>query len=532
MAKIPGAESIQVRLPGSVEQTPFRRDVSAEGAPAAAGAKVLGEMQQIQQQQYEINARNEYAEAKVNFQIGKIKQDSAYDQDDDEDTIMERYEGGVNESLGQAAAGITDGNLRNQFVNEGRLAVEQGKIRMAGVVHKKKGDKKIAFMNEATGLIHKGAIEGGDMPAAQDSIASMWESMAEQGYVSHTDAQKAIEKSKYTMALGRLKTMDPESQLEALKEPWVTDLPLDVRVQLKNEAEAEMLDDQALITANKWAQEGLTVDQINAELANITDPDLYDRVRVRAFQMKNDEEAGLQEMQSDLYNEYFADVALNGLPIDDIPDLDKYGMNSAQISNLQAAEARAAAKKAGQYVRSYSDPEIKGQLRGMLARGEIQKGKTYFSENFAGLNDADYKYFETQFNPVASKDPRAKGLRTLNQTMKRLLDDNGLSEDSAAEVKIWDNLEDRFDQYVDSKGKRPTDREIQEWAKDEFLTIRRDPDAWFMNNDDYLYNMQPTEREDFFEAADILRNSYPGIGREQIIERYENMLRERNNAAE
>lgn len=476
--------------------------------------------------------RAEAAEADVNFQIAQTQQNAAYDQDDDEDTIVERYEGATMEAMGQAAASISDPGLREQFMNEKRLAIEQGKAKMGQMAFAKKADKKNAFVNEASSVIQKGAIEGGDMGAAQNSLARMWESMAEQGFTTHANAQAEIEKSKYTMAVGRLKTMDPESQLEALKEPWVTDLPLDVRVALKDEALNELLDDKALIAANKMIEDDLTQDEINRELLKIKDPDLLDKTQTRITQFKNNAELGKQEHQLDLYEEYFGDVAMGNLPISDIPELDTYGLSPAQLTNLQAAEARAAKKRAGEFVPVYSDPETLADLRGMVAKNEIQKARTYFSENFAKLNDSHYRYFESQVQPSKAKDPATKSLRTLNQTMNRLLRENDMEKDFGAENQIWDNLARRYDEYIILNGKVPDERTRNEWAKDEFINIKRDPDAWIFDNDETIANMSNAERADFFEAADALRQAYPGISRDQIVERYEQLILDREARAD
>ena len=520
MAKIPGPESLSQFTTDTQKQV-YGRDTSTAGM-------VSGGLSNIVKEQYETQTREEVAKAQVDFQVLKTQQDAKYDNDDDENTIEERYSGGIHEGLGKASANITDSNARAAFIEQSRPSIAQGQTKMKALVHKKTGDKQIAYMQNATALVHKGAIEGGDMGNAQTAVESMWRSLAERGHVSQVDAEGQIRESKFKMAHGYLKTMSPKDQIEALKSDWAEEIPLDVRIKLKEEAEAEILDDKALLTAYGWTKQDMSIDEANIELDKITDADEYDKTRTRFFQMKNDEEEGKNEMQKGLYVEYFPGVFFGDIKISDIPDIEAYAMSDSQLNNLSNAESRAAKIKAGQFVKSYSDPVIKDSLRRMVARGELQKAKTYFGENYAALNDADYKYFETQVNTAEAKDPLNQSMRTLNQTMTTLLNGNGMKSDVAAQTTIWDNLTTRHNEYVLNNQRVPSKKEQEEWARDEFLSIKRDPDAWFFDDDEYVYNMPKVERDDFFEAADILRQSIPGISRDEIVARYEKMLSTRN----
>lgn len=526
VARIPGPEGLSQGLSQITTDTRkqvYGRDTSTAGLVSAGLAGIAGEI-------HETQTREEVAKAQFDFQVMKTQEDAKYDADDDELTIEERYSGGIHNALGKASSQITDSAARAAFIDSSRPAIAQGQVKMKALVHKKTGDKQIAYMQNATALVHKGAIEGGDMGNAQIAVTNMWKSLAERGHISQVDAEAQIRESKFKMAHGYLKTMTPHDQIHALKSDWAEEIPLDVRIKLKKEAEAELLGDKALLTAHGWIQEGLTIDEANVELDAITDADEYELTRTRFFQMKNDEESGTQEMQKGLYDQHFAEVFFGDKKIADIPDIEAYSMSDSQLTNLQSAEIRAAKIKAGQFVKSYSDPVIKANLRGMVARGELQKAKTYFGENYAGLNDADYKYFETQVNAAAAKDPLNQSMRTLNQTMTTLLNGNGMKHDVGAQTIIWQNLTGRFNEYVLNNQRVPSKKEQEEWARDEFINIRRDPDAWFMDEDEYVYNMPPAERADFFEAADMLRQAHPGITRDEIVTKYEGMLSARKNA--
>jgi hypothetical protein len=510
MAVIPSAESIGVRQI-TTDKSVTRPDVSYAGKASGVQAGLLEEM-------YEKQTREELAKAKMDFQVMKAQHDVGYDDDDDEDTIEERYNVGVMTGLGKAAENITDSNMRSAFVQEGQTAVELGKLRMRELAHKKRGDKQIAYLSNATDTVLKGAIAGGDLSNAHFAIESMWRSLQEQGHVSAVDAETSIRKAKYEMALGKLKTMAPREQLEALKSEWVKELPADVITKLRNEALDAELDDKALSIANEWNLEGISVDEANDRLDEFTNADEYDKVRNRFLQMKNDNEIGTQENQQELYTSHFADVALGRKKVIDIDDIEKYKMSPAQLSNLQAAEERATKKTAGEYVPTYSDPETKARL--------VQARK-YFSEGFARLNDTDFKYFESQVDGDRASDPVTRGLRTANQQMTILLEANKMKNDTVVENKIWNSVTDRYNQFVEDNDKRPDGEVVNSWLKDEFIKIRRDPDAIFMDDDVYVHDMPPAEREEFFEAVDKLRQRYPDITRDQIVTQYENMMRAR-----
>ena len=524
MSTIPNANAIQER---QYDTTKSNRRVDVSDAGVRTGA-----MADLVQKQYETQTKAEVAKAKVSFQVSQAQQNSKYNDDDDEDTIEERYSAGSMEGLGKAAEGITDSALRAQFIMEGEGTVEVGRVKNKALVHQKKGDKSIAYLNDATEVLQKSAIDGtGDLAMHQNSIKLMWESLADQGYVSNESAQKQISGSKYKMALGKLKTMPSDEQLEVLKASWVTDqIPADQVAKLKEEALSEMLNDKALATATDWMGQGLTVEQANAELVKITDSDEYEKTRNRFLQKKNDEEAGTQELQTDLYDTHFADVFFGKTKVNEIPDVEAYQMSDSQLSNLQAAENRATKKAAGEYTPSFSDPATKAELRGMLARDQLQKAKTYFSENFAKLNDSDYKYFKGQTSSSAA-DPFNKGLRTARQTMTSMIEGSSFKKDDAIQEKIWTNVEDRYNQYFEDNQKKPDGKMVNDWIKDEFIEITTSV-GFFWDDDVYVADMSPNQQSDFRTAADALRQRYPNITRDQIVIQYEKLLRGREDRAD
>ena len=523
MPTIPNASNIQERE-FDTSKAVYRPDTSYAGVKTGAMAKLVEE-------QYERQTRSELAKAKVDFQLSQARQESMYLDDDDEETIEERYNTGSMDGLGKAAEGITDSNLRNAFVQESQVAMEQGRIKTKALVHQKRGDKKIAYLTNATDTIQKSVVDGyGDLKNAHGAIEGMWRSMSEEGYISNQDAEKQIKTSKYQMALGKLKTMDSDEQLEVLEAPWVVDqIPADMIARLKEEALADKLDDKALATAQGWMNEGLSIDDVNKKLDSFTDADEYDKTRNRFIQMTNDEELGNQQKQKDLYTTYFADVYFGEMKVNEIPKLEAYEMSDAQLNNLQAAEIRATKKAAGDYIPSFSDSETISQLRSMLANNQMQKLKTYFSENHSKLNEGDYRYYQRFTADGAADDPFNRGLRTANQTMTTLVNEFGLKNDKAAQATLWRNIEDRYNDYFDSNEKKPDGPTVNQWINDEFMEIKTGV-GYFFDDHMYVKDMTPDQREDFFDKADRLRQRSPNITNDEIVSRYEKLLRAREES--
>ena len=210
------------------------------------------------QEAYERQVRTEVADAKTHLQLAKIEQDNAYDEDEDLDSIEERWRGQMTEQLGKAATNITDGRVRDAFVQDGMLSIEEGSIAMKGKVHKRKADREIAFAENATAELIKSAVsETGDIAGAFDAIESKWNSLAEQNFTSNEAAQEVIRNAKYKIAESKIQTLSPREQLDALKSNWAKELPLDVRVSLERAAKELLVIGDAQTLAFKAREQGM-----------------------------------------------------------------------------------------------------------------------------------------------------------------------------------------------------------------------------------------------------------------------------------
>ena len=468
---------------------------------------------------------SEYAKAKAAFQVYKIEQEQKFARDPEIESVPDRFTASLQEGTAKAASMISDPELRDRFLTEVQPSVAEGVARIGEITFKRKADVEIATANETTKIMIDNAISGGDIIYSMDAIETLHNDLASRGVITHQAAQRSIVETKVAIATGRLKTMSPESQLEALKEPWVKELPLDVRTELKRSAEEKLLDDQARRQAASL--DDYDLEEALQKLDSITDTKLYDRARQRLLQRRNDFEVVRQEKQKRLYEEIFPNIYFGNFTLDDLTIEEQQTLTPAQLSNLQAAEKRAIKKAAGEYVPEFSDPATAAKLREFIAKGSLVQAKKFFSENFSKLNDRDFKFYQVRIDPVRSKDPKFKGFQTARQLAENLMKSNGIT-DVGDKQRVYDSIQEFTESYYDEHGKNPDPRTLRERVLDEFTVIRRDPDAWIFDDDVYVKDMPDDERQQFFDAVELMRKVNPRISRDEIILRYENMLRNRN----
>ena len=350
---------------------------------AGEGKKAIGG---ILQEQYEKQVRKEVAQAGVDFQVMKAQEDIKYVDDNDEDTIVDRYEAGTMEGLGAAAAGITDSEVRAAFVEQSRVGIEEGKSKMTLLAHSKRGDKQIAYLTNATDTIMKGAIAGGNLKDAHSAIEGMWRSLQEEGHVSAVDAEGSIRKAKYDMALGKLKSMEPEEQIDALTQPWMTEIPLDVRRAI----EVKALDQLRLRSAQVAARDVMDLPPGEAESAlweKLGPGKLYDGAMVEYMKHRGLQARDKAQKQGELYNVFHDGVVGGTLTTHQIADeypTEWFDIEPAIRNNLLSIEAQRATGK----TRTQSDFKTLNKLMWLYKTNRFTEAYDFLHENSAMLSPA------------------------------------------------------------------------------------------------------------------------------------------------
>jgi hypothetical protein len=524
MARIPSADDLGIRQPTAISQgggTLRTRDnlaldlKSVETTAAQKGIKEWGETV----------ANEELATAEVQFQIGAMAEAEKYKNDTDFDTVEERHAAGMADQLGKSAANITSRKTREQFMIRGELGVAKANATMNKKMTEKKNDREKAHSASAIDLLVKNAmdLEDGDPGEAALGIQLTLDSMVERDVITAVDAERMARTAQLDMAYGRLKSMDPQQQLEIINSTdpkvleWLDDVPPDVVRQLKDQAEAAQLDN----VAQAYAFETRGNENALNEMYDTAEEEAWDdertqKTRLRILRLEQDDEVNKQQQLEDYYEEGAASIYFGETTLDMIEatpqgiDMLKK-LSEGQRRNLVAAQDNATLRLNGEG-RKYSDGIVVSKLKGMLAGGQDIEARKYWSENYASLNDGDFKYFDARTSPSKSKAPAFKPVQTTNQLMTDYLDANPLDE--AGTVKLWGELTDQIESYqAANPGKNPDPAEIQQWVRDKHANIILEKPSSFLG---YEFGGEATlERDMTPEQIQIVKpitNVYQAAG--------------------
>lgn len=492
MARIPSAEELGFRAPRAVARGADTGGVLSKSARAMdLKAVETGAAQQGLKELGERIANEELATAEVQFQLGAMAEAEKYKNDPDLNTIEERHAAGMQDQLGKASANITSAKNRALFITRGEAAVAKANSDMNEKTTARKNDQEKGHMANAIDLMVKGGmdLEYGDPGTAAVGIQLTLDSMVERQVISAVDAQRTMKKAQLDMAYGRLKSMDPTQQLEILNskdaktQRWLADVPPDVLRQLKEQAEAAELNNVAQAYAfESRGNENAVNDMYDLAQKEGWDATRIDKTRLRILRLEQDDEVRKQRELEDYYEEGAAEIFAGSATLEmmeatpeGIKMLAK--LSEAQRRNLVAAQDNAVERAAGQG-RKYSDLVVKNELKRLMATGQLIEGRKYWSENYASLNDLDFKYFNVATSPTKSSAASFKPLQTTNQLMSDYLNAHPLDEEG--ERLLWDALSGQAEQYFITEQKNPEPAMIRQWVKDKHANIVLDKPTTFL----------------------------------------------------
>ncbi len=492
MARIPSAEDLGFRPPTAVSRGADTRAINTRAATALdLKAVETGAAQKGLKELGDRIANEELATAEVQFQLGAMAEAEKYKNDPDLDTVEERHAAGMQDQLGKASANITSAKTRALFITRGEEGVARANAIQSEKTTARKNDKEKGHMANAIDLMVKGGmdLEYGDPGTAAVGIQLTLDSMVERGVISAVDAQRTMKKSQLDMAYGRLKSMDPTQQLEILNskdaktQRWLADVPPDVLRQLQEQAEAAEMNNvaQAYAFESRGDENALNnmYDQAEAEG---WDDERTQKTRLRILRLEQDDEVTKQRELDDYYEEGAASIYAGESTLEMIESTPQgiemlSKLSEAQRRNLVAAQDNAVERAAGKG-RKYSDLVVKNRLKELMATGQLIEGRKYWSENYASLNDQDFKYFNVATSPTKSSDPSFKPLQTTNQLMSDYLDAHPLDEEG--ERQLWDSLSGQAEQFWIENQKNPEPATIRQWVKDKHANIVLDKPTTFL----------------------------------------------------
>lgn len=336
MATIPIAERLARQADaGQAPVGSARVDVSS-GVQSLAG--VLGGIR-------DTAVKYQVSQAASEFMTRKIAEDGAYTDDNDYNTIEERYSRNITDALNESATLISDGAARNEFMQRYQVDVAQGVQRIRDVARTKEIDYNRAYVNQKLDDLREAGLTG-DIRSTMDTATGLLGAARDQGYISAQEYEKMDSDFRNNLAQANLSIMSPEQRLEALGQPWAQNIPKDLRVRITETAQAELVVGQAIANTDGYMADiiaGGTREDAQSKIAQIKD----DTVRAETERRFENEYARYTrtktEEQNGLHQAYFLQVRTGQLSVDDIPDEDLQRMNPTTLKSLFAAESQAAA---------------------------------------------------------------------------------------------------------------------------------------------------------------------------------------------
>lgn len=387
MATIPSAARLDRALPQDQQQV-----VQMDTRNADYGLRDLGQavanagntMNKVDL----VNRQAAMDDADLEMAIALEKEQASYDQDPDYATIVTR----ADESMIKARdtlAGAVDPRDRALWERQQDLKIDRARRTLSKVAWVKERDHERGRFETQMDQAREVALTSKDPEALMkfaDLQRNRTETMVAKGYMTAEEKAAADEKYAEDLAMGRLRMMDPEDRVAALKEPWAKNIPVDQRAVLEREARAEQVKIKAIATVDaippgtsKWEALDIIRNKIKDPRERLAAED-----RLRTVTAMQDQAE--QERLSDSYREQFNFIREGGT-FDEIPQSKLDELTPAMQANLKASAEQIIKP------RTVSDRATFAQATNLAASGNVKSLRLLLERNGSNLSETDFKTF-------------------------------------------------------------------------------------------------------------------------------------------
>lgn len=443
--------------------------------------------------------RYELADANSKLNILAYQQNSAYDRDDDYETIPTRWDEEWSKGVDQLAAKISDPEARNAFMMQATEQKEANRARITQLAFGKERDVKRSEMNTQYNALRDIVITG-DAQQAADAINSMGE-LAQAGvdndYYDHEEGGRLTQTWRQDAAIGRIEAIPPSDRVKALEDPLVlANIPADKLAMLRRKADDDVLNEQAMALVDGLGVDFSQMDALKLTRSLADQPELRTKVEQRAnaaFVMK--EKAEREQMEA-YHQDWFAPVVLGERELDPKdPQFLKLDPDLQQ-SLMRASDA-------GKAPATSTNPKIYEELIQL----EVKK-------DFKGLRDRVTKAIER--NEMSASDiakymrigiegevpPEYESSFTIDQRIAASLSTGGRTYDSNTGYAVRERVRSWEAWYTSFYGKPPGDTEIDKAVSKYAMEVELDPNyksSWIEGSDKKQYaNLTYDEQTEVF----------------------------------
>jgi len=432
--------------------------------------KLASTLGQIGDERQQRKTSYELSQARSEFLRAKAREDNAYSDDEEYETMGDRYSNNMSTELENAAGFITNVRARREFMNEASVQLAQGHERIKLHAKNVETDYQRGYIIQALDGI-RGAALTGDTMATMDAADGLINAGIDMNYMSSEEGTEMMLKWRNDVAVSKIEMMDPKDRIEALKEPWAQNIHADVRAKLTDAAETEGVKDAA--QANVDSYMGLDENDVWERIGQIENTEERDETGRRYELYQNRVTRQDVRQQEEYHRAYFNSVRLEGMAVEDIPPEELAAMDPTIVNSMLEAEANYGRVDPIETPREVTDT-LWSLYRG--GDGSPLKVRQYFEKIAHTLSDEDYEYWsKTSHDGFADleSDPIFTGTQMITDKLREVSGTEDISETSLSKYR-QDLHQYVFDYRRNHEGKDPTGQEQSDYLNKAMLVIPTD----------------------------------------------------------
>lgn len=366
--------------------------------------------------------RYQLSQAKTEFLRAKTVQDSAYDNDEDFTTISDRYNNSMQTALEQSSKLITDPRARSLFEEDAGLQALQGSTRIQSIAYAKETDHQRGYIDGALKDMTE-AAHTGDISAIQANVNELVDNGVDMNWLSAEEAEAMKTKWRDDTFLAKVQAMEPEDRIEALQQPFADKVPTEMKVGLMREAEALLVDKQAMNITDDLLANGAD-DRANFNTINQIEDEKVREATEKRYNVEIQRRRTLsaEEATEDL-NQYFSLIRdpANAMTVAMIPKDERDNMDPATLDALYRAENAARTR-----VATTSSPLVQQQLHDLNTiaenTGDYTQLREFLNQSRENLSAADNNRWSEIASKTLGADPEIKSFLTDQQYVINRMD--------------------------------------------------------------------------------------------------------------
>jgi len=484
MPKIPDYTQLSRATP----QVSGNIDTRGAGANISQG---LLDVAQVTSQIHQNKMDEEVSIADAEMYTNLISSANSFDEDDDYETMRQRFDGDVTGKLGEVAAKITDPKRRANFVNKYKKDIARQGEQVSNQAWGKKVDFKKAELMTNLDNIRDAALRDPDPTAlggANQRYTNSIKSARALNYINEAEGAALLKSMRDDTAKAHVSMLPVEKRMWALKQ-LKNQLPPDQYVALKNATEEELRIGKAQTQVDEYMGAGIDRKQVMEKIDKkySKDPELRADIEQRYDYAKNKQDRAVIEDQSELFDQYFLPVRMGESTINDIPREDLERMSPSQQNSLMSAQSSSVAKNKTPFnIRAEDD------LNTLYQTKKFQDLRDYFISNAGSLSDSQQKQWSKI--SVDGVTPENKSLFTITQTINNKAP--GYSKERKA--KLSESVAEWFMDKQEKDGFPPTNEERDKHIDN---ALMEQDTSWWWGGTKPIFEMDEQEKTDMLDLA-------------------------------